>query len=135
MRISDWSSDVCSSDLQQARALDGPGGTIFDSFQVLPGDTRQPTSVAAIERRLTEALSAPLERIHPARPTQPRPLPHFRIVPRLQFDARAQSGPPVPPRVCTSLPALLPPLQPALRKRRMSAPATPPARLRHAERT
>src|SRR3546814_2402265 len=98
MRISDWSSDVCSSDLvvavrsldagdhalevfvhspdrdglfaaivisldrlgvqiQQARALDGPGGTIFDSFQVLPGDTRQPTSVAAIERRLTEALS------------------------------------------------------------------------------
>src|SRR3546814_4044046 len=82
MRISDWSSDVCSSDLvrsldagdhalevfvhspdrdglfaaivisldrlgvqiQQARALDGPGGTIFDSFQVLPGDTRQPRS-------------------------------------------------------------------------------------------
>src|SRR3546814_7904690 len=27
--------------IQQARALDGPGGTIFDSFQVLPGDTRQ----------------------------------------------------------------------------------------------
>src|SRR3546814_14659423 len=96
MRISDWSSDVCSSDvvvavrsldagdhalevfvhspdrdglfaaivisldrlgvqIQQARALDGPGGTIFDRFQVLPGATRQPPSAAALERRPTQA--------------------------------------------------------------------------------
>src|SRR3546814_10703608 len=124
MRISDWSSDVCSSDLvvavrsldagdhalevfvhspdrdglfaaivisldrlgvqiQQARALDGPGGTIFDSFQVLPVDTRQPTSVAPIERRLTDALSAPPERVRPARSHQqphPRTFPTYPLI-------------------------------------------------------
>src|SRR3546814_9513239 len=51
------SLDRLGVQIQQARALDGPGGTILDSFQVLPGDTRQPTSVAAIERRITEAMS------------------------------------------------------------------------------
>src|SRR3546814_10547303 len=119
MRISDWSSDVCSSDLQQARALDGPGGPIFDSFQVLPGDTRQPTSVAAIERRLTEALSGPLERIHPARRTQPRHLRHFRIVPRIQFDDGAESGQTVLSLVCTDRPGLLADIAHVLRKRRL----------------
>src|SRR5690606_33953221 len=74
------SLDRLGLEIQQARALDGPGGTIFDSFQVLPGDARQPPSPAAIERRLSEALAGPLERIRPARRTQPRHLRHFRIV-------------------------------------------------------
>src|SRR3546814_9277760 len=41
MRISDWSSDVCSSDLSQARAADDLlfGAAVVD--QVLSGDQRQ----------------------------------------------------------------------------------------------
>src|SRR5690606_28713464 len=95
------SLDRLGLEIQQARALDGPCGTIFASFQVLPGDARQPPSPAAIERRLSEALAGPLERIRPARRTQPRHLRHFRIVPRIQFDDGAESGQTVLSLVCT----------------------------------
>src|SRR3546814_13864960 len=45
MRISDWSSDVCSSDLPKSRASitqefigrQAPGHTILDSLNLLPG--------------------------------------------------------------------------------------------------
>ncbi|MFC3717261.1 [protein-PII] uridylyltransferase [Luteimonas soli] len=113
------SLDRLGLEIQQARALDGPGGTIFDSFQVLPGDTRQPTSIAAIERRLTEALSGPLERIRPARRTQPRHLRHFRIVPRIQFDDGAEGGQTVLSLVCTDRPGLLADIAHVLRKRHL----------------
>ena len=113
------SLDRLGLEIQQARALDGPGGTIFDSFQVLPGDTRQPPSTKAIEQRLTEALSGPLEKIRPARRTQPRHLRHFRIVPRIQFDQGADGSQTVLSLVCTDRPGLLADIAHVLRARRM----------------
>lgn len=113
------SLDRLGLEIQQARALDGPGATIFDSFQVLPGDTRQPPSVADIERRLAGTLSGPLERIHPARRTQPRHLRHFRIVPRIQFDDGADGGQTVLSLVCTDRPGLLADIAHVLRARRL----------------
>ena len=99
--------DRLGLEIQQARALDGPGRTIFDSFQVLPGDTRQAPSVDLIQRRLDEALSGPLERIRPAKRTQPRHLRHFRIAPRILFDDAADGGHTVLSLVCTDRPGLL----------------------------
>ncbi len=93
--------------IQQARALDGPGRTIFDSFQVLPSDPRQMPSAQVIERRLAEALAGPLERIRPARRTQPRHLRHFRIVPRILFDDAADGAYTVLSLICTDRPGLL----------------------------
>jgi [protein-PII] uridylyltransferase len=105
--------------IQQARALDGPGRTIFDSFQVLPGDTRQPPSGAVIERRLAGALSGPLENIHPARRAQPRHLRHFRIAPRIQFDDGAEGDQTVLSLVCTDRPGLLADIAHVLRARHL----------------
>ncbi|GAB3302407.1 [protein-PII] uridylyltransferase [Luteimonas notoginsengisoli] len=113
------SLDRLGLEIQQARALDGPGETIFDSFQVLPGDTRQPPSTADIERRLAGALSGPLERIRPARRTQPRHLRHFRIVPRIQFDEGPDGGETVLSLVCTDRPGLLADIAHVLRARRL----------------
>src|SRR3546814_2964700 len=39
MRISDWSSDVCSSDLADKFRLISPGNTAFAPFQVIDGIT------------------------------------------------------------------------------------------------
>lgn len=103
--------------IQQARALDGPDGTIFDSFQVLPADPRQAPAAAAIERRLGEALAGPLEHIRPARRTQPRHLRHFRIVPRILFDDAADGSHTVLSLVCTDRPGLLADIAHALRAR------------------
>jgi [protein-PII] uridylyltransferase len=111
--------DRLGLEIQQARALDGPGGTILDSFQVLPGDVRQPPSPSLIERRLADALSGPLERIKPARRTQPRHLRHFRIAPRIQFDDAAEGGQTVLSLVCTDRPGLLADIAHVLRARHL----------------
>ena len=113
------SLDRLGLEIQQARALDGPGATIFDSFQVLPGDTRQPPSVTDIERRLAAALSGPLENIHPARRAQPRHLRHFRIAPRIQFDDGAEGDQTVLSLVCTDRPGLLADIAHVLRARHL----------------
>jgi [protein-PII] uridylyltransferase len=102
--------------IQQARALDGPDGTVFDSFQVLPGDPRQAPDVVAIKRDLGAALAGSLERIHPARRSQPRHLRHFRIAPRVGFDAGADGRHTVLSLVCTDRPGLLADVAHALRK-------------------
>lgn len=103
--------------IQQARALDGPDGTIFDSFQVLPGDTRFAPDVNAIDRRLRDALSGALERIRPARRAQPRHLKHFRIAPGIGFDDSADGRYTVLSLVCTDRPGLLADIAHALRTR------------------
>ena len=74
--------------IQQARLLDGPAGDVFDTFEVLPADGRQPVSAAEVERRIAAVLaSSDLDTVKPARRTQPRHLRHFRIAPQVAFDA------------------------------------------------
>ncbi len=92
--------------IQQARALDGPDGTIFDMFQVLPADPRQALELAAIERKLATTLSGGLD-LHPARRSQPRHLRHFRVPPRVDFSASNDRRHTVFSLVCTDRPGLL----------------------------
>ncbi|MBB3343256.1 [protein-PII] uridylyltransferase [Luteimonas sp. RC10] len=92
--------------IQQARALDGPGGTIFDVFQVLPMDTRHPLELAAIERKLATVLGGALD-LRPARRAQPRHLRHFRVPPRIEFNPGADGRHTVFSLVCTDRPGLL----------------------------
>lgn len=92
--------------IQQARALDGPAGTIFDVFQVLPADARQSLELASIERTLTMALTGSMD-LRPARRAQPRHLRHFRVPPRIEFNASADGRHTVFSLVCTDRPGLL----------------------------
>src|SRR3546814_3957304 len=53
MRISDWSSDVCSSDLRRiARTLSGRNAQLY------PGAARRPSGAWAMRQRPTPALFA-----------------------------------------------------------------------------
>jgi [protein-PII] uridylyltransferase len=72
--------------IQQARVLDGPHGTIFDSFEVIPIDPRNPPTVEDVEGRLTAVLAGPLDQVRPVRRAQPRHLRHFRIAPQVGFN-------------------------------------------------
>ncbi len=69
----------------QARALDGPGGTIFDTFHVLPREQRQAPEPALLATTLTHALAGDIARLRPARRSQPQHLRHFRVPPQLDF--------------------------------------------------
>jgi [protein-PII] uridylyltransferase len=93
--------------IQQARALDGPGGAVFDSFQVLPDDARADCDPQAVARKLAAVLAGPLDRVRPAQRTQPRHLRHFRIVPQVEFAAGTDGGATVLSLVCTDRPGLL----------------------------
>ncbi|MCD9031463.1 [protein-PII] uridylyltransferase [Luteimonas sp. Y-2-2-4F] len=92
--------------IQQARALDGPGGTIFDTFQVLAADPRHVPEPQAIERKLATVLSGSLD-VRPARRAQPRHLRHFRVVPHLDFNDSADGRQTVFSLVGTDRPGLL----------------------------
>src|SRR5690606_33225233 len=93
--------------IQQARALDGPGGTVFDSFQVLPADARADADPDAVARKLGAVLAGPLDGVRPARRTQPRHLRHFRIAPQVEFAASGDGASTVLSLVCTDRPGLL----------------------------
>jgi [protein-PII] uridylyltransferase len=109
--------------IQQARVLDGPHGAIFDTFEVVPTDPRQPPSAEDVERRLEATLAGPLERIKPARRAQPRHLRHFRIVPQIVFASfnkdEAASARTTLSLVCTDRPGLLADVAQTLRKQRL----------------
>jgi [protein-PII] uridylyltransferase len=93
--------------IQQARALDGPGSTVFDSFQVLPDDPRADCDPHAVARKLAAVLSGPLDGVRPAQRTQPRHLRHFRIVPQVEFATSSDGAATVLSLVCTDRPGLL----------------------------
>ncbi|WP_408953241.1 [protein-PII] uridylyltransferase [Lysobacter sp. Hz 25] len=109
--------------IQQARVLDGPQGAIFDTFEVVPTDPRQPPSAEDVERRLEATLAGPLERIKPARRAQPRHLRHFRIAPQIVFASfnkdEAASARTTLSLVCTDRPGLLADVAQTLRKQRL----------------
>ena len=93
--------------IQHARVLDGPGGTVFDSFQVLPGDSRSDCDPQAVARKLGAVLAGPLDRLRPAQRTQPRHLRHFRIVPQVEFATSGDGSATVLSLVSTDRPGLL----------------------------
>ena len=101
----------------QARVLDGPGGTIFDIFHVLPTDTRIAPLTTQVEAQLLKALSGDLSRLQPARRSQPRHLRHFRIAPQLDF-AEIAGGTRIG-LVCNDRPGLLADIARVLREQRL----------------
>lgn len=105
--------------IQQARALDGPDGTIFDSFQVLPADRLHAPDSAEIEHALREALDGPLERVLPARRSQPRHLRHFRFAPRIDIEPTDHGRRTRVSLVCTDRPGLLADVTHVLRQQRV----------------
>ena len=103
----------------QARALDGPQGTIFDTFHVLPGDPQYPPAVAQIEAALQRALAGDLDRLLPSRRTQPRHLKHFRIAPRIGLEPAADGQRTRLSLICTDRPGLLADVTHVLRQQRL----------------
>src|SRR5690606_41292767 len=93
--------------IQQAREIDGPGGGVFDSFQVLPEDARADCEPRMVARKLAAVLAGPLDRVRPAQRTLPRHLRHFRIVPQVEFAPSADGSATVLSLVCTDRPGLL----------------------------
>jgi [protein-PII] uridylyltransferase len=89
----------------QARVLDGPDGTIFDTFHVLPAEQRQAPEPALLAASLARALSGDLSRMLPARRSQPQHLRHFRVAPQLDF-AQIAGGTRIG-LICTDRPGLL----------------------------
>lgn len=110
--------DRCGLEIQQARVLDGPNGTIFDTFEVIPSDSRRAPVATDVAERLARALDGPLEDIRPARRTQPRHLRHFRIPPKIRFDD-ARQGRTTLSLVCTDRPGLLADVAQILRNQHM----------------
>jgi [protein-PII] uridylyltransferase len=101
----------------QARVLDGPDGTIFDTFHVLPVDARQAPDPARLAENLARALAGDLAQMRPARRSQPRHLQHFRIVPHLDF-TEIGGGTRIG-LICTDRPGLLADVARVLREQRL----------------
>ncbi|MGN6153240.1 MAG: [protein-PII] uridylyltransferase, partial [Lysobacteraceae bacterium] len=102
--------------IQQARALDGPGNRIFDTFHVLPTDPSHAHASADIQAALQRALAGDLDRLLPARRTQPRHLKHFRIAPRIELEPVDDGRCTRLSLVCTDRPGLLADVAHALRR-------------------
>ena len=101
----------------QARVLDGPDRTIFDTFHVLPAEQRQALEPALLASALARALSGDLARMLPARRSQPQHLRHFRVAPRLEFDEIA--GGTRIGLICTDRPGLLADVARVFREQRL----------------
>ncbi|RZA14709.1 MAG: HD domain-containing protein, partial [Lysobacteraceae bacterium] len=63
----------------QARVLDGPGGTVFDTLHVQPVDTRIAPLTPQVEAQLAKALSGDLSRLRAPRRLQPRQIAGQRL--------------------------------------------------------
>ncbi len=100
-----------------ARILDGPEDTVFDTFQVQPGDARSALETEAVEARLTQALAGDLTAVRPARRSRPQHLRHFHVPPQLDFteiDGGTRIG-----LVCNDRPGLLADIAGVLREQRL----------------
>ncbi len=91
----------------QARALDGPQATIFDTFQLLPSESQHLPAVEHIESSLLRALAGDPNRLRPSRRTQPRHLRHFRVAPRIGIETAADGQRTRLSLICTDRPGLL----------------------------
>ena len=106
--------------IQQARLLDGPGGTVFDTFEVLPSDGQRFMAAEEVERRVAAALSvADLDTIKSSRRAQPRHLRHFRIAPQIEFAVTDDGRRTLLSLVCNDRPGLLADVTQLLRAHRL----------------
>ena len=105
--------------IQQARALDGPQNSIFDTFHVLPSDPQHALSVEYIEAALQRVLGGDLDRLLPSRRTQPRHLKHFRIAPRIGLEPSSDGLRTRMSLICTDRPGLLADVTHVLRQQRV----------------
>ena len=100
-----------------ARVLDGPDDTVFDTFQVQPGDARSVLEPERVEARLVQALSGDLAALRPTRRSRPSHLRHFRVAPQLDFtdiEGGTRIG-----LVCNDRPGLLADIAGVLREQRL----------------
>ncbi len=72
--------------IHRARVFDGPGDTVFDTFEVVPTDSYASTDPAEVEASLRQALAGSLDDVRTSRRAVPRQLRHFRFAPRIEFD-------------------------------------------------
>ena len=105
--------------IQQARALDGPHHSIFDTFHVLPSDPQHALSVEYVEAALQRALAGDLDLLLPSRRTQPRHLKHFRIAPRIGLEPSINGLCTRMSLICTDRPGLLADVTHVLRQQRV----------------
>lgn len=105
--------------IQQARALDGPQHSIFDTFHVLPSDPQHALSVEYVEAALQRALAGDLDLLLPSRRTQPRHLRHFRIAPRIGLEPSTNGLCTRMSLICTDRPGLLADVTHVLRQQRV----------------
>lgn len=105
--------------IQQARALDGPQHSIFDTFHVLPSDPQHALSVEYVEAALQRALAGDLDLLLPSRRTQPRHLKHFRIAPRIGLEPSFDGVRTRMSLICTDRPGLLADVSHVLRQQRV----------------
>lgn len=105
--------------IQQARALDGPQHSIFDTFHVLPSDPQHALSVEYVEAALQRALAGDLDLLLPSRRTQPRHLKHFRIAPRIGLEPSTNGLCTRMSLICTDRPGLLADVTHVLRQQRV----------------
>jgi len=110
--------------IQQARLLDGPAGTVFDTFEVVPAQGHANVDPEHVATKLSAVLATPdLDTILPARRARPRHLRHFRIAPQVRLeplDAGNGRGPrTLLALVSTDRPGLLADVSHALRRQRL----------------
>lgn len=110
--------------IQQARLLDGPASTVFDTFEVVPAEGHDDIDPTQVERQLSNVLStSDLDTIRPARRARPRHLRHFRIPPQVRLEpleARDGHGArTLLALVSTDRPGLLADVSHALRRQRL----------------
>jgi len=105
--------------IQQARALDGPHDSIFDTFHVIPNEPQHAPGVERIERSLLQALDGDLDRLLPSRRTQPRHLKHFRFAPRIDLESVADGERTRMSLICPDRPGLLADVSHVLRQQRV----------------
>lgn len=105
--------------IQQARLLDGPHHTVFDTFEVLPADGRSTIAPRDVESRIGEALTrADLDAVRPTRRAQPRHLRHFRRATQVDFGTGLH-GRTLLSLVCNDRPGLLADVTRVLRDQRL----------------
>ena len=78
--------------IHRARILDGPHGSVFDTFEVSPADSFAQAEPQQLVEGINRALAGDLQALRPSRRVVPRQLRHFRFAPRIEFPEGGPDG-------------------------------------------